>query len=352
MTGRAGIIGIGLIGGSIGLRLRELGWHVVGSDRETSVEAAALEVGAIDEVGSMAGTDICFVCTPASSVAELVKRALDEGAAVVTDVGSVKGEISQAVNDPRFVPGHPMAGSEQDGIGGARSTLFNGAVWVLTPTPTTSDDAYAKVRSVVQSLGPDVVDVDAHQHDGLVAMVSHVPHLTAVTLMAMADRRSTQDTPLLRLAAGGFRDMTRIAAGSPTIWPDICEQNADAITAVLDELIGSLGSMRDIVAQGDTNLLVAELQGARKARLNLPSSVPHDEDLTEVRVPVLDQPGELALITRLATDIDCNIYDLEIRHSSEGQKGVIILLVGSNRAERLLGALMAQDYRPSLRKLA
>src|SRR5688500_1898516 len=240
---RAAIVGTGLIGGSIGMALRGLGWHVSGRDADPARAARALELGALDRVGSDAEAEITFVATPVSSVADEARQATNDGG-IVTDVGSVKGPIVRAVDHPRFVGGHPMAGSEQEGVDGADAALFAGATWVLTPTVATEANAYARVRSVVTALGADVVALAPERHDALVAMVSHVPHLTAATLMRLAADEAEESRPLLRLAAGGFRDMTRVAAGSPGIWLDVCAENRAAIVATLDALVERLLAMR------------------------------------------------------------------------------------------------------------
>jgi prephenate dehydrogenase len=348
MARKAGVVGLGLIGGSVGSALRAAGWHVVGEDLDAATCERALELGAVDEIGDMAGLEVVFVATPVAGVIESVRRALDAGARTVTDVASVKTTIAEQIDDPRFVPGHPMAGSEQEGIAGSRADLFRGAVWVLTPTPATDDASFAEVRAAVSSTGADVVVVEPRAHDELVAVVSHVPHVAAGTLMRVAETHSREHRALLRLAAGGFRDMTRIAAGNPGIWPDILVDNQGAVTRVLDEVIASLAETRDLISAGDRAALLGRLEEARAARVNLPTGVPKDIDLAVVRVPVLDRPGELASITRLATEIDVNIYDLEIAHSSEGRRGVVIMVVPAATGERLVGALMAHDYRPSL----
>src|SRR3546814_109529 len=153
-------------------------------------------------------------------------------------------------------------------------------------------------------------------------VVSHVPHLTAASLMRIADERADEHVALLRLAAGGFRDMTRIASGHPGIWPDICEENRSAIVAGLDRLMAALAEARDQVASSDRDALLADLSRARAARVNLPSRYTRPSELAEVRVPVPDRPGVLADVTMLATELDVNIVDLEIAHSSEGQQGV------------------------------
>jgi len=351
MTRTAGIVGLGLIGGSIGLALREQGWHVVGADPDESAGTDALELGAIDEIGDTASCNVTFIAAPVASVPRLVQEALDAGARLVTDVGSVKEPVSREIDDIRYIGGHPMAGTEHSGVRAARSDLFHGAVWILTPGEDTPDEAYADLRSIVAGFGADVVTMNAAAHDQLVAVVSHVPHLTAVTLMALAADRSSQHRPLLRLAAGGFRDMTRIAAGQSGIWLDICSENSAAIVGVLDDLLAAMTTMRDQIDAGDTEGLLATLDKARLARVNLPTGVPTDELLAEVRIGIPDRPGELARATRLATDIDVNIYDLEIAHSAEGVGGTLILIVPAARAERLIGALMANGYNPSSRPL-
>ena len=220
----ANVIGVGLIGGSIGMALRARGWKVFGSDADDTMVTKALELGALDAIGLDAEAAITFVATPVRSIAAAVQQALAAGCRVVTDAGSVKGPIVEAVADARFVGGHPMAGSEQEGVEGADPELFEGAVWVLTPTSDTADSVYTQVAAVVSSFGAEVVALPPERHDALVAVVSHVPHLTAATLMGVAETRAEEHQALLRLAAGGFRDMTRIASGHPAIWPDICRR--------------------------------------------------------------------------------------------------------------------------------
>ncbi|MDP1820894.1 MAG: prephenate dehydrogenase/arogenate dehydrogenase family protein [Acidimicrobiales bacterium] len=345
---RAAVVGTGLIGGSIGLALRRLGWHVTGHDQDERSASLARQMGAVDEVGIDPAAEITFIATPVRAVAAAARDALGHGPGIVTDVGSVKGSIVEAIDDPRFLGGHPMAGSEQEGVEGADADLFAGAVWVLTPTAATDDATYATLRGVLTELGADVVALAPEHHDALVAVVSHVPHLTAATLMGLADDRSTEHRALLRLAAGGFRDMTRIASGHPGIWPDICAENRSAILDVLDGLVQSLQDVRSVVADGDRAGLLAVLEQARAARANLPSRLAVSGDLREVRIPVPDRPGVLAEVTTLAGTLDVNIADLEIAHSSEGERGVLILLVEEGEAERLRAGLVGHGFRPAV----
>jgi prephenate dehydrogenase len=349
---RAALVGTGLVGGSIGLALRARGWHVTGADRDPARAARALELGALDAIGEDPAAEITFVATPVGAIAAAVRAALGAGPGWVTDVGSVKAAVAAEVDDPRFVGGHPMAGSEQEGVDGADAALFEGATWVLTPTATTDPEGYARVRSVVSSMGADVVAVPPERHDALVALVSHVPHLTAATLMGLAAEGAEEHATLLRLAAGGFRDMTRIAAGHPGIWPDICTENRAAIVSVLDQLIAALSTMRATVDAADRAGLLATLEAARAARLNLPSrAAARPENLVEVRVPVPDRPGVLAEITTLAGELAVNIHDLEIAHSAEGDRGVLLLVIDAASTDLVRGALLARGFRPSVQAL-
>ncbi|MCU1461558.1 MAG: tyrA [Acidimicrobiales bacterium] len=350
--GRAAVVGTGLIGGSIGLALRARGWHVTGTDRDEQRAARALELGALDTVGVDPSADVTFVATPVGAVVAEVRRALEETEGAVTDVGGVKGTIVRQLPDPRFVGGHPMAGSEQEGVDGADASLFEGATWVLTPTVDTDAAAFTRVRSLVTDLGAEVIALAPEQHDALVAVVSHVPHLTAATLMGLAAEGAEAHTALLRLAAGGFRDMTRVAAGHPGIWPDICEENREAIVAALDNLTAALGETRALVAGGDRDGLLRRLEAARSARVNLPARVIRPEDLAEMRVPVPDRPGVLAEVTTLASEVGVNIIDIEIAHSAEGGRGVLVLVVDAAQVDLVRDALVARGYRPSVQLLS
>lgn len=349
---RAQIIGTGLIGGSIGTALRKRGWTVTGCDTDPDRSARAVELGVVDRAGRDVDATVVFVATPAGSVAGVVTAALEaHPRAVITDVAGVKGPVVARVRDPRFVGGHPMAGSEQEGVEGSDPEMFVGATWVLTPESHTDPVAFATIRSVVTQLGANVVELPAARHDDMVALVSHVPHLTAATLMNLAADTALEHATLLRLAAGGFRDMTRIAAGEATIWPDVCSENRDGILEVLDRLLGALSEVRAVVATGDREVLLSNLERAREARVNLPAGVPGAETVVEVRVPVADRPGVLAGVTTLLGEMGVNIYDLEIAHSAEGDRGVLVLVIDAAAVEAVRSALHERDYRCSIRPL-
>ncbi|HVB92827.1 MAG TPA: prephenate dehydrogenase/arogenate dehydrogenase family protein [Acidimicrobiales bacterium] len=347
--GRAMIFGTGLIGGSVGMALRDKGWHVSGVDAAPGVAARAVSLGALSAEGEDTDAELVVVATPVHAAAAIITEYLGRPGrrpdVIVTDVGSVKGPLVAAVDHPSFVGGHPMAGSEQVGVEGASADLFVGATWVLTPTALTDPTAYTRVRSVLADMGAVVVALAPAQHDALVAVVSHVPHLAAATLMDLASNLGEEHAALLQLAAGGFRDMTRIAAGQPNIWPDICDDNADAIVETLDLLVDALRDMRRRVADHDRDSLLDVLGRAAVARRALAVRTPQAEELVEVRVPVPDRPKVLAEITTLAAELGVNIVDLEIAHSVEGDRGVMLLVIAEGATATLQAALADRGYR-------
>jgi len=353
---RAAVVGTGLIGGSIGLALRARGWHVTGRDLDPARADRAKAIGALDVVGADPRAAVTFVATPVGAVVGEATALLGlreaPADAVVTDVAGVKAPVTSRLAHPRFVGGHPMAGSEQVGVEGADADLFVGATWVLTPTAATDPAAYTRLRAVLSDLGADVVALSPEQHDTLVALVSHVPHLAAASLMNLADRAAEQHAALLRLAAGGFRDMTRVAAGQPEIWPDVCAENAPAIVAALDDLVAGLSLVRDRVAAGDRVGILEVLARAAAARRSLPTAAVRPERLAELRVPIPDRPGLIAEITTLASDLGVNIDDIEVAHSAEGERGVLVLVVDADAVERLHDALADRGHRSAARPLA
>jgi len=348
---RATVVGLGLIGGSICVALRERGWLVSGDDQDPQRVTEALERGLISAAGIDAESQVTFVAVPVTAISLQVQRALDATSGIVTDVGSVKAVVTRTITDPRFIGGHPMAGSELEGLDGADGELFTGAVWVLTPTPTTSDAAFATVANIVNDLGAEVVGLDPVRHDELVAIVSHVPHLTAATLMGVAGSRATEHAALLRLAAGGFRDMTRIASGHPAIWLDICAENRPAIISTLSALIDGLSDMRTAVDTGDRATILQRLTAARESRANLPSRIKALADLSEVRIPIPDRPGAAAEVFTLAAELGVNIHNFEVVHSVEGDSGIAVVLVETTSVELFRGGLMARGFKPSVQRL-
>jgi len=353
-----GIVGVGLIGGSIGRALRETGVKVLGFDNNPERLLEAQSLGALDStvpsvVDLAAMVDILVIAAPVGFIADIAIESLDAGAPVVTDVGSVKAPIIDAIESLRpdlafkFVGGHPMAGSEREGLAGSDPGLFIGATWVLTPTPTTDVESFSVVRELVGKLGAQLLVVPPVEHDALVAMVSHLPQLAASTLMDVAVSSDDDQTNLLRLAAGGFRDMTRIASSHPDIWPDICLANRQAIMNALDEYATGIARVRKLIADGNQPELLDLFKRARHARRGLLPVMASGEDMIEILVPIPDRPGVLAEITTLAGSLNINIVDLQISHSAEGGGGVLSLVVSASQASSLESALESTGHTSS-----
>jgi prephenate dehydrogenase len=347
-TRLANVIGLGLIGGSIAVALRDQGWQVAGEDLDPAVTDTAVQRGVISQAGLFPDAEVTFVAVPVQAVPTQVQRALDSTKGIVTDVGSVKGSICEQCQDPRFIGGHPMAGSELDGLDGADGTLFEGAIWVLTPLPGSEDRIFAQLTRIIAELGADVVALDPERHDQVVAVISHVPHLTAATLMGLAADRGEEHAALLRLAAGGFRDMTRIASGRAEIWLDICEENRPAILHGLGALIDGLSEVRRIVDAKDRDALYSRLSRAREARTNLPGRVTDPTTLAEFRIPIPDRPGAAAEVFTLAAELGVNIANFEVVHMAEANRGVVVVLIDAEATDLFRGGLMARGFRPSV----
>jgi prephenate dehydrogenase len=347
----AHVIGLGLIGASVALALKETGWIVTGVDSDDVTVASAIGGNVITGTDLSRDVDLVVVATPAGRVAQLASEALatlSNPDVVVTDVAGVKGSIVAQVVDQRFLGGHPMAGSELRGLSGARADLFRGSTWVLTPTDRTSPTTYSTLHGVLREIGANVVAVSAEDHDRLVAIASHVPHLLAGSLMNEASQVAEQDAVLLQLAAGGFRDMTRIAAGDPGIWPDILFENRDAVAQSLEALEGRLKALREALLDDGRDVILESLLNAASARRQLPGRALSTEDLAYLRVKVSDEPGVLARVTRSASDLGVNIYDIEIAHGIEGTGGTLLLAVDAQQSRLFSEALSRLGFQVAL----
>ena len=353
----AGIVGLGLIGGSVGLALKGRTdiERVVGFDVDARAAAGAIECGAIDEVApsledAASGTDLVVVAIPV----DLVPGVLDRIAgyvgpsAVVTDVGSAKAEVVGAGErclGAAFVGGHPMAGSERHGIDAASADLFDDAWWIVTPTPGTDSGAYATVTAVVGALGARPVALDPAAHDALVARLSHLPQLTASALVDVAIAAGDRDA-LLGLAGGGFRDVTRIAASNPDLWVAVIRSNRRAVLESLGGLDRRLEAVASMITAQRWDELRSWLDRSRKARLEVFAKPDFGGEPVGLTLMVPDRPGVLAEVTTAAGELGANIEDLRIVHSTEGGQGRLELVVsGPERAESLVGALMGLGYR-------
>ncbi len=362
------VVGVGLVGGSLAAALRTLpdAPRVTGIDRDESALALALEMGVIDDAVPVEGfdpalltADLVVLATPAAVASEWLEMLGEVGyAGVVTDVASTKADVvadAARLLDPRatFIGGHPMAGSERSGVAAADPELFRGAYYVLTPAGDTDADVYGRLHRLVTSIGARVISLEASAHDEAVAAISHVPHVAASALTNMASERARAGSDVLRLAAGGFKDMTRIAAGSPDLWTGICLDNGDAVVRGLDELGAQLAEFAALVRASDRAGMRTWLARAAEVRRSLPAQwVPASERLRELTVPMTDRPGAISAITQAAARAGCNVEDIGIDHVTEDTAVLHLLLTDEGDADALVAALTADGFEPVLEPLA
>ncbi len=330
---RVAVIGTGLIGGSIALALRDRrpDVEVVGFDRDLGQLAVAVERGAVAATASpadaVAQADVVVLAVPTGAVQAAlaeVAPALRPGT-LVTDVASVKGPVAEAAREllpgaVAFVGGHPMAGAERGGMAHADALLFENAVYVLTPNGPTVDP---RAVWLARSVGARPVGLTAERHDAVVAAVSHLPQLAAVALVELA---SEVGDDALALAAGGFRDMTRIASSPFGMWGDILTANRDAALGALDAYAARLATLRDAVAAGDLNVLADSFAASAATRSAIPShSKGFLTPLAEVTLWAHDRVGFLATVTGALADAALNVKDLELLRVREGEGGAFRL---------------------------
>lgn len=277
---RLAVIGVGLIGGSFALALKKAHAvkHVVGVGRTRKNLNAALELGVIDSIAKDAASavkdaDFVFLGTPVGQMAEVMAQIAPHLAddAIITDGGSTKQDVIAYAERflgrhyPRFVPSHPIAGTEKSGAPAAFPELFAGRKVILAPQRATSAVAVRRVREAWHACKADIVRLDARKHDEIFAAVSHLPHVVAFALVSMLAQR--KDAPaLLSMSGGGLRDTVRIAGSSPEMWRDICIANRDALLGLLDGYLDELEAARSAIAQADGAALEAMFTRAREAR--------------------------------------------------------------------------------------
>ena len=355
MPRRIAVLGTGLIGGSLALAARRASVEVVGYDADPSSLAEALERGAISEAASgpeeaVADVDLVILATPVDLIPDLcfeIAQAVPRDA-VVTDVGSAKELVVERgveVFGPRFVGGHPMAGSERHGITAADADLFDGAWWILTPTQEMSLSAYSMVSDLVFAVGARPVSLAPSIHDALVARLSHVPQLAASAIVEVAAAAGNKEA-LLGLAGAGFRDVTRIAASEPSLWVAIVRANAQSVLEGLTGLENRISSITSMIEEGRWDDLHGFMARARAARLELFAKPVYTGAPVTISMMIPDRPGVLAEVTTAAGNLGANIEDLRIIHSTEGGQGRLELLIaGESAAESLVGTLRDHGYR-------
>jgi prephenate dehydrogenase len=352
------ILGVGLIGGSIGLAARaRTEARVSGYDASPEVLEAARDRGAIDEAAgdiasAVRAAEVVFVATPVGALAETTRGALEHAGAscVVSDVGSTKRMLAALARDQRFVGGHPMAGAEGAGVGQAREDMFEGATWYLTPAGGTSGVLYERLHRLLVAIGAQPAAVDAEAHDRVMACVSHLPHVLANALVGEAESMVHGDEDVRAVLAGGatgpsFRDATRVAGANSAIWTDIYLANRKQLVARLDTVGERLARVRQLLAAGDPEAVRDWNERARSEKEQLGRAEGAAEAACELRVVVPNRPGVIAEIALALGRAGVNIADLALSPSEDNRQGVVALWVrGESQLARAQALIAELDF--------
>jgi prephenate dehydrogenase len=349
---KVAVLGVGLIGGSIGLAARRrLGAEVVGFSRSAATLERAVELGALDRAaGSLAeacaDADLVFCCGPVAALPGQAGAALAACGpdTVVTDVGSTKGELVAALGgDERFIGGHPLAGAETAGVGNARAELFEGARWFLTPTEQASGLLYDRLQRTVSGLGARPQAVDPATHDRLMAAVSHMPHVLANSLVAEAAEELTRDSERLPEVGPSFRDATRVAGSNPEVWADIFTSNREAVADSVESVARRLSAAAALIRAGSREEIAAWHAAAGEHRRHLLDEDSPAGTLRELRIVVLNRPGTIAELALALGEAGVNIEDMALHPAPDMTSGAVSLWVAGEeqaaKAERLVREL-------------
>jgi prephenate dehydrogenase len=355
---RIAVLGTGLIGTSVALAAARASIDVAGWDADPVVADRAAATGALRTAPTLtdavSAAQLVVVCTPITAVARTVADALTAAPeAVVSDAASIKGRVAAEVarlarpeDLRRFVPGHPMGGSERSGPEHASASLVDDIVWVLAPTPETDRTAVAVVEAFVRSVGARPIELTPERHDRLVAFVSHLPQVASTSLMGLVATEEADEPEILLLAAGGFRDLTRLAASNPDLWADIVLANGDQIARAIDLYVARLNALRDRIAGDRPEEIAGLFAEAKRARLRLSAKPQVRAGVAVLQVSIPDEPGALARITAAIGEGGVNIEDLQIVHSPEGGRGTVHVTVAAHAAEDAGRVLAEHRYDP------
>ncbi len=352
------IIGVGLMGGSLGLAARERldVPRVVGYSRTGRTLRQALELGAItDQAGSIeeasAEADIIFIATPVRSILDVGRQALAASGSdcIVTDMGSTKSSLMAAltaVEEKRFIGGHPVCGAETAGVESAREELFDKATWFLTSGQGVDPSSYERLHGFIARIGAIPTAIDPDAHDRIMALVSHLPHVLANSAMNQVGAVNLDGREALLSAGPSFRDLTRIAGSNPRVWTDIFMENRRWLADALREHRDGIDTVLAAIESGDEealNRMITQAAANRNRMLEAENLAP--SELFVVKVPLFDRPGILSQVTVALGNAGINIEDFSFHRISIEQGGVLSLVVsGSETGERAVGILRELGY--------
>ncbi len=335
-----GFIGFGLIGGSIARSLKEINpkntliaysyhKHTLGTGLEEALQDHVLDHVYHDLAEGFSHCDIIFLCAPVLKNIEYLSYLKDiiKPDCILTDVGSVKGNIHLEVEklglDDQFIGGHPMAGSEKTGYHNSQGKLLENAYYILTPTTKSKEDQINLLYNIVEEIGAIPLLLSPKEHDDITAAISHVPHIIAAGLVNLVKESDDSREKMRTLAAGGFKDITRIASSSPIMWQNICLTNTSCIQDFLSRYIAILEKINSSLSQKDEEYLYSFFHEAGEYRDSIPNRTGMMQKVYEIYLDITDEAGAIATIATLLANNNISIKNIGIIHNREFQEGVL-----------------------------
>lgn len=361
---KVGFIGFGLIGGSIARALKKINpdYYLTAYDYHRNKPSADLQAALNDQVLDQVTSsmeeyfpdcDLIFLCAPVLSNIEYLTqlKPLLKPGCILTDVGSVKSNIHEAVEalglEAWFIGGHPMTGSEKTGYHNSYALLLENAYYILTPTSKTPERMLRTLHQLVRRMGSIPIILNAREHDKITAAISHVPHIIAAQLVNLVRESDDAAEKMRSLAAGGFKDITRIASSSPVMWQNICLTNTREIKACLDRYISSLQSASEALADSNEDFLYQMFDTAGEYRSSIPNkSIGLMKKLFEIYLDIVDEAGAIATIATLLASNQISIKNIGIIHNREFEEGVLRIEFYDEQAQTKASSMLARyNYR-------
>lgn len=355
------IIGLGLIGGSLGLALkRNQNVHITGFDNSYGAMQEAYRRGIIDTIAASIQkvgeeADIIIFATPVNTTVRLLKELptwrLKENV-IISDTGSTKGPIMEAARKLQkegitFIGGHPMTGSHKSGVAAARAHLFENAYYILTPAPQVKKEQIEKMEELLFPTKGKLVVLSAQEHDRMTAIVSHFPHLIASSLVGVLEEQQEENPFVKELAAGGFRDLTRIASADPTMWRDITIQNKEELLKQLDHWTAEMERVRQMLLENDPKHIHAYFNDSKVYRDELPIPAKGALYTTyDLHVDIPDHPGVISEITKILADECISITNIRIVETRTDVFGILVISfqTPSDRKKAQIALVEETDY--------
>lgn len=361
---KVGFIGLGLIGGSIAKKMKadHPDIHIYATAHHEETVKEAYREGLIDNdtllpLTAFHDCDIIFLCAPVQRNLDYLSKLKDiiQKDCYITDVGSTKTEIHEEVIrlglEANFIGGHPMTGSEKTGILAADKTLLENAYYIITPTAITPQSDVEDFREFVRSLGSIPLILDYKTHDYSTAAISHLPHMIAYSLVNLVQQIDDDNETMKSIAAGGFKDITRIASSSPVMWQNICASNREQILVLMDKYTALLSRLRNYIEASDEPALLDFFQSAKDYRdsLSLPS-IKTESTYYELFVDLPDETGGIAKVSRILADAGISIKNIGIVNNREFEEGILHISFADERSRSKAKELLdAQGYTTHLR---